>query len=173
MKDYVVLVNSKNKPLGTMSKLAAHSGNTPLHRGFSLFLFNQEGELLLQQRSRKKKTWPGVWSNSVCGHPMLDESVIDAARRRLLFELGIKNAEISVALADYRYRVEKDGIVENEICPVMVGITSESPKPNPSEVEEVRFIPWKMWLLEIKNNPEGYSPWCVEETKLLVKNKKI
>src|SRR5262245_37566182 len=137
MKDYVVLVNSKNKSLGTMEKLTAHSDKTPLHRGFSLFLFNQKGELLLQQRSFKKKTWGGVWSNSVCGHPRLWEKPIAAARRRLLFELGIKNAEISIALPDYQYRVEKDGIVENEICPVMIGYTTEEPKINPKEVEAI------------------------------------
>lgn len=173
MKDYVVLVNDKNKPLGTMEKLAAHSKETPLHRGFSLFLFNPQGELLLQQRALTKKTWPGVWSNSVCGHPMMDEDPIDAAKRRLDFELGIHNAEISMALPDYRYRVEKDGIVENELCPVMVGYTDETPKLNRDEVEAVKWIPWQDWLIEITNNPEGYSPWCVEETTLLVKNKKI
>ena len=173
MKDYIVLVNSKNKSLGTMPKLKAHSKNTPLHRGFSLFLFNSKKELLLQQRSHKKKTWPLEWSNSVCGHPKLKESPIDAAKRRLSFELGINNAEIYMALADYRYKVEKDGIVENEICPVMIGFTNESPKINPNEVEAIRWISWKKWLLEVKNNPGNYSPWCVEETKLLVKNKKI
>ena len=173
MKDYVVLVNEKNEVLGTMPKLEAHSKNTPLHRGISLFLFNSKGELLLQQRNKKKKTWGGVWSNSVCGHPLLEESPIDTARRRLDFELGIKNAEISVALPDYRYRAEKDGIVENEICPVMVGISDEMPKPNPKEVEAVKWILWKTCLLEIEKTPHKYSPWCVEETKLLVENKKI
>lgn len=173
MKDYVVLVNEKNEVLGTMEKLAAHSDKTPLHRAFSLFLFNSQGELLLQQRSYKKKTWPGVWSNSLCGHLRLDETPIDAAKRRLIFELGIKNAEISTALSDYRYRAEKDGIVENEICPVLVGYTDELPKVNPDEVEAIRWILWKEWLLEIKNNSENYSPWAVEETLLLVKEKKI
>jgi len=114
-----------------MPKLAAHSKNTPLHRGFSLFLFNREGELLLQQRNKTKKTWGGVWSNSVCGHPNFMNLPVKAARRRLQFELGINMAEISIALPNYRYRVEKDGIVENELCPVMIGYTDEKPKPNP------------------------------------------
>lgn len=173
MKDYVILVNAKNKSLGTIEKLAAHSDKTPLHRAFSLFLFNHQGELLLQQRSHKKKTWPLEWSNSVCGHPKLYESPIKAAKRRLKFELGIYNAEISMALPDYRYRAEKDGIVENEICPVMVGYTNEYPKPNSDEVEAVRWIPWNEWLLEVEKNASSYSPWCIEETKLLIKNKKI
>lgn len=173
MKDYVVLVNEKNQVLGTMSKLEAHSKNTPLHRGISLFLFNSQGELLLQKRNKKKKTWGGVWSNSVCGHPLIDETPIDTAKRRLYYELGIKNAEIEVALPDYRYRVEKNGVVENEICPVMIGISNDIPKPNPKEVEAIKWISWKEWLNEIKNNPDSYSPWAVEETLLLAKENKI
>lgn len=173
MKDYVVLVNDKNEVLGTMEKLSAHSDKTPLHRAFSLFLFNSRGELLLQQRSFKKKTWPGVWSNSLCGHLRLKEKVVDAAKRRLAFELGIKNAEISVALPNYRYRAEKDGIVENEICPVLIGYTDDDPKPNIDEIEKLKWISWKEWLNEIKNNSSNYSPWCVEETLLLVQSRKI
>jgi isopentenyl-diphosphate delta-isomerase len=91
----------------------------------------------------------------------------------LKFELGINTAEIVMALPDYRYKVEKDGVVENEICPVMVGYTTEEPTRNPDEVEAARWIPWNEWVREVTNNPEGYSPWCVEETKLLVKAKKI
>ena len=173
MKDYVVLVNEKNEPLGTREKLAAHSGQTPLHRGFSLFLFNSKKELLLQQRSKKKKTWPGVWTNSCCGHPMIDESPLAAAKRRLLFELGIQKAKISMAIPDYRYRFEKDGIVENEFCPVMIGYSDEQPQSNPEEVQAVRWIPWQEWIAETKKNPGNYSPWCVEETQLLVESKKI
>ena len=172
-KDYVVLVNDKNEELGTMEKLAAHSDKTPLHRGFSLFLFNQQGELLLQQRAHEKKTWGGVWSNSVCGHPKVKESAIAAARRRLAFELGITDAEIEMALPNYRYKVEKDGIVENEICPVMVGYTKQIPQPNSDEVAAIKWIPWKKWLVEIEKHPDGYSPWAVEETQLLIQEKKI
>jgi len=171
MEDYVVLVNEKNVPLSTMLKLTAHNKNTPLHQGFSLFLFNQSGELLLQQRSSRKKTWPDTWSNSVCGHPRLNETPIEAAKRRLNFELGIKKAKIQMLLPDYRYRFEKDGIVENEICPVMAAFSKETPSPNPDEVKALKWISWNNWLTEIKNSPQNYSPWCVEETQLLSKNK--
>lgn len=171
MEEYVVLVNEKNLPIGTMPKLEAHHANTPLHRGFSLFLFNKKGELLLQQRSLKKITWPGVWSNSVCGHPTLDEAPVDAAKRRLAFELGINNAKLKLFLPDYRYQVEKDGIMENEFCPVMAGISEEQPQLNPNEVQAIRWIPWVNWLWEVKNHSSHYSEWCVEETLLLNKNK--
>lgn len=171
MGEYVVLVNDKNEVIGTLPKLEAHNSNTPLHRGFSVFLFNQKGEVLLQQRGKNKKTWPLVWSNSCCGHPKLEESVIDAAKRRLKFELGITNVKIHVLLPDYRYTCEKDGIVENEICPVMIGFTHQSPKINRDEVEAIKWISWQDWIQEVKNNSENYSQWSVEETQLLEKNK--
>src|SRR3954463_13685798 len=107
MKDYVILVDKNNKSLGTMEKLSAHSDKTPLHRAFSLFLFNNKKELLLQQRSFTKKTWPGVWTNSVCGHPKLYERPIAASRRRLSYELGLQNVRIEMAIPNYRYRAEK------------------------------------------------------------------
>jgi len=173
MEEYVVLVDDNNNVLGTAPKLATHHSNTPLHRAFSLFLFNKKGELLLQQRSFKKKTWPGMWSNSVCGHPGLEETPLQAAQRRLFYELGIKNAVLFEVLPDYRYRCEKDGIVENEICPVFVGFSDEKIKRNDKEVEEIKWMGWKEWLLELKKNPENYSFWCREETELLNKNPKF
>lgn len=170
MDEYVILVNEKNEPLGTAEKNTAHGGNTPLHRGFSVFLFNSKGEMLLQQRSNKKKTWPLTWSNSCCGHPQLDETSIDAARRRLSFELGITPDAIEVILPDYRYKVEKDGIVENEFCPVMVAATDQEPVINPDEVLAIKWIKWEDWLREIKVHPGLYSQWCIEETQLLTKS---
>lgn len=163
----VVLVTEQNEVLGTMEKYAAHSAHTPLHRGFSVFLFHPEKGFLLQQRSHKKKTWPLVWSNSCCGHPMRDEDNVTAAHRRLNFELGLTDTTLTMVLPKYRYTCERDGIVENEICPVMVGVTNELPVINPEEVEAVRWISWKDWVKEVTNNPEDYSQWCVEETMLL------
>ena len=169
--EYVVLVTDKNEPIGTMPKLAAHNSDTPLHRAFSLFLFNTKGELLLQQRSDGKKTWPGVWSNSCCGHLLLDETPLQAAKRRVAYELGFKDITMKMILPEYRYRFEKDGIVENEICPVIVGITQEQAKPRAEEVKAIQWISWQEWLSEISLNPMGYSPWCVEETQLINKSK--
>lgn len=168
--DYVVLVDRQNKVLGTAPKLETHNENTPLHRGFSLFLFNSKGELLLQQRSHTKKTWPLIWSNSVCGHPMLNESNQDAAKRRLKFELGLNVDNVQVVLPDFSYRAEMNGVVENELCPVMVAFTDEKPKLNSDEVEDIKWLPWQEFVDDVKNNPGKYSMWCEEETKLLEKN---
>lgn len=172
-QDYIVLVNIQNEVLGTAPKLATHHENTPLHRGFSVFVFNSEGQLLLQQRSHRKKTWPLVWSNSVCGHPMLDESNPDAAKRRLQFELGLDLDDVQVILPDFSYRAEMNGIIENELCPVMVAFTDEEPKPNSDEVEAIEWLDWQEFIDDVKNNPGKYSMWCERETKLLEKNEEF
>jgi isopentenyl-diphosphate delta-isomerase len=173
MQDLVVLVDEQNKVIGVAEKLSTHNANTPLHRGISLFLFDKKENLLLQQRSHKKKTWPLVWSNSCCGHPGINETSMATAKRRLKFELGISDAKIKVILPDYRYRFERSGIFENEFCPVMVGVTGKEAKINPNEVEQAKWIHWTDWLSEVKNNPQNYSEWCVEETKLLSENKEF
>jgi len=173
MTEHVVLVDSENRVLGTAPKATVHTGNTPLHRAFSLFIFNSRGELLLQQRSQIKKTWPLVWSNSCCGHPALDETNEAAVRRRAQQELGLELREIFEVLPEYRYRAEQDGIQENEICPVFISFTDEPPKINPDEIEEIRWIPWANFVSEIKENPGTYSPWCEEETLLLYHNRTL
>ncbi|MDO8664793.1 MAG: isopentenyl-diphosphate Delta-isomerase [Candidatus Liptonbacteria bacterium] len=167
MEELVVLVDEENNVLGTMPKASAHQARTPLHRAFSLFLFNPKGELLLQQRSGKKKTWPLVWSNSCCGHPGLDEKNEDAIRRRLSEELGLKRVNIFGSLP-YRYCFLKDGIMENEICPFFFGTTDESPDINPNEVEAIRWVKWADFMKETSNDSaEVFSPWCKEQSRLL------
>ena len=163
--EYVILVNKQNKILGTAPKLQAHNNNTKLHRGFSLFLFNKKGELLLQKRSFKKKTWPLVWSNSCCGHPALGQSNVDAAKRRLEYELGISAADIFEVISDFRYKVKLDSIVENEICPILVGISEQEPIMNKDEVNDIAWVNWNKFIDDVKNNPDGYSPWCALDQK--------
>lgn len=162
----VVLVDEENNVLGTMSKSEVHTGNTPLHRGFSLFLFDGTGRLLLQQRSRMKKTWPLVWSNSVCGHPALNESNIEAVERRLTFELGM-SAKYVEEIASYRYTFVRDGVMENEICPIFVGLTEDEPRRNENEVGATRWVEWSAFLKEIDDKPGYYSEWCEEEARIL------
>lgn len=173
VSDYIVLVDKQNNVLGTAPKLEAHNANTPLHRAFSLFLFNSKGQLLLQQRSRNKKTWPLVWSNSVCGHPMLNEPNKDAVKRRLKFELGIRLEKIHEILPNFSYKAKMNGIVENEICPVFVGFTNKKPVINKDEVENFRWISWQDFLKEIDDESNTYSLWSKEEAKLLKANKKF
>ena len=167
MDELVVLVDEQDRPQGTVPKAGLHTGDTPLHRAFSLFIFNAAGELLLQQRSTKKVAFPLVWSNSCCGHPLPDESYQNAASRRAAFELGLQGLKPEIAVPHYVYRAEMQGIVENEFCPVLTAVTDKEPVPNPDEVEAFRWIGWKEWVQEVTDHPERYSPWCVEETTLL------
>ncbi|MBK9527446.1 MAG: isopentenyl-diphosphate Delta-isomerase [Acidobacteria bacterium] len=167
--DMIVYCDESGVPTGTSRKLAAHDGDTKRHLAFSIFLFNDKGELLLQQRALTKKTWPGVWSNSCCGHVMLHESTESAARRRLKYELGMRVEKLHLILPDFRYRAEKDGVVENEICPVFVGFASALPRPNPAEVNDVKWVDWEQFVVEVADPANGYSPWAREEVELLVK----
>jgi isopentenyl-diphosphate Delta-isomerase len=166
----VVLVNEKNEVLGLAPKATVHTENTPLHRAFSVFVFNSKKELLLQQRSSSKKTWPLIWSNSCCGHPGENESVENAANRRLKFELNLEVTNLQVIIPDYRYRFSHLGIVENEICPVLVAFCDVNPKINQEEVENFKWIPWGKFISDIKENKLQLSEWCVEESMLLEKN---
>jgi isopentenyl-diphosphate delta-isomerase len=168
--EMLVLVNEDRSPIETRLKALVHDDSTPLHSAFSVFLFNERGELLLQQRAWSKKTWPGVWSNSCCGHVMLHEKMLHAAARRLSFELGISKADLHVVLPDFRYRAEKDGVVENEICPVLIGFTDREPQPNPDEVAATKWIPWRDAFAMIRDPEEGFSPWAMLEIDLLEKD---
>jgi len=116
-QELVVLVDEQNRTLGTMAKADVHQTRTPLHWGFSCFVFRLgSGQLLLQQRSGKKQTWPLVWSNSCCGHPGPGESSMDAARRRLRYELGLDPILLE-EVSPYRYCFSRDGVMENEKLP--------------------------------------------------------
>ncbi len=174
MNELVVLVNNANHVLGSANKATVHTGNTLLHRGVSLFLFNDNGELLLQQRAKTKITWPGVWSNSVCGHPSLGESAKHTARRRLQYELGIQIPlnSIEIVLPNYKYRYSFNGIFEHELCPVMVARYNGKPTPNPKEVAAIQWVDWQKFVDQM-SKPNDFSQWCAEETQLLAKSKKF
>lgn len=165
--DLVVLVDDDDRVVGTAGKRETHHANTPLHRGFSVFLFNHQGEFLMQQRALTKKTWPGVWSNSCCGHPRLDETVTAAAVRRIEYELGLTGIDLEIALPDFRYRAEKGGVVENELCPVLIGVVDENPVPNPSEVEQIKWVEWDYFVASLDHHETDISPWAIEEVRLL------
>jgi len=165
--ELVVLVDDDNNPIGTADKNTVHTQSTPLHRAFSLFVFNSKKQLLLTKRAENKKTFPGVWTNTVCGHLAPDESAINAAKRRLKEELGITGADVK-EVAPYRYRfTDKNGIVENEICPILIGYYDGDPAPRESEVDDWKWMDWREFLEEIKSNPDPYSPWSREEALIL------
>ncbi|WPY00845.1 Isopentenyl-diphosphate Delta-isomerase [Candidatus Trichorickettsia mobilis] len=163
---HVVLVNDQDEVLGTVDKLAVHDLNTPLHRGVSVFIFNSKRQLLLQRRHPSKKTWPNFWSNSFCGHPQLDETYEQAAFRHAQFELGLKLDELSL-ISDYRYKFMHNNIVENEICPIYFTISDQLMLPNFKEISETKWIKWTEFLHSTTTTPEIFTPWCIEEAKIL------
>ncbi len=173
MQELVVLVDEDNNVLGTMPKSEVHQKQTPLHRAFSSFIFRvSDGKFLLQQRSSKKKTWPMMWSNSCCGHPAPDESNVSAGYRRLSAELGLKPIALE-EVAPYRYCFSHLDVMENEVCPILVGFVDTEPVINPDEVEAVRWVDWQEFINEVKQFPKRYSEWCVEETLILENNDRL
>ena len=157
----IVLVDKQGNPTGSAPKLASHDRNTPLHLAFSCYVFNDKGEFLLTQRAKSKKVFPGIWTNSCCGHPAPGEKMEEAIKRRLKYELGLLPTKIESAIPDFRYMAEMEGIVENEICPVYLVRVNEEPTPNKDEVEDYRWLRWEDFVKETENNPKGYSVWSV------------
>jgi isopentenyl-diphosphate delta-isomerase len=101
---------------------------------------------------------------------MMHESTLDAAARRLKFELGLTKVNLTIALPDFRYWAEKDGVVENELCPVLIGFTDAPPTPNPAEVETIRWMDWNEFLLSLDDSEMSISPWAVKEVRLLAES---
>ncbi|HUC87476.1 MAG TPA: isopentenyl-diphosphate Delta-isomerase [Candidatus Saccharimonadales bacterium] len=166
-EELIILVDEQDNQIGTAPKLASHHQLTPLHRAFSCFVFDDAGRFLVTRRARSKKVFPGIWTNSCCGHPAPGEPMAAAIQRRLQFELGMRADQIKIALPDFRYTARYRKIVENELCPVYLARTSEQPKSNPAEVADWLWLPWAEWLDEIKRRPWRYSTWSRKETGLL------
>lgn len=161
-QDLVVLLDDDGTPAGTAPRLAVHGTDTPLHQAFSLHLFDEEGRVLITRRALDKLTWPGVWTNSCCGHPRPGEDLPTAVRRRLREELGVDVEDLQLVLPDFRYRaVDASGVVENEICPVWVGRVSGTLAPDPHEVAEHLWVPWADLVASAGATPGVFSPWAV------------
>ncbi len=162
--EQIVLLAEDGSEIGTAPKLASHHAKTPLHKAFSCYVFNDRGEFLVTQRALSKKVWPGVWTNSVCGHPAPGESYEDAIKRRAKDELGMTLQNITVALPHYRYKTPPyNGIIENEICPVFVARLASGPDPNPDEVEALRWMAWQEYVQDIDARPDVYSYWAKDQ----------
>jgi isopentenyl-diphosphate delta-isomerase len=171
--DLIVYVNEKGEPTGeTAQKLDAHTANTRLHLAFSCYVFNTKGEFLVTQRAHGKKVWPDVWTNSVCGHPAPGESMVDAMKRRLDYEVGLQARDYTVMLPQYTYKTPPyNGIIEHEFCPVYVAVTESEPKPNPDEVEDYTWMAWDEYTATIKKDTnDTWSWWCKDQLKHLENN---
>lgn len=155
--EYVVLVNEEDAGIGLMPKMEAHEKGS-LHRAFSVFIFNTNGDLLLQQRASSKYHSPGLWSNTCCSHPRSGEPVGAAAGRRLWEEMGMR-CKLTPAF-HFIYRAELDhNLIEHEYDHVFFGITDDAPEVNTGEVQNWTYMQPAALLEEIKLHPEKYTEW--------------
>ena len=162
MTELVVLASPDGTPIGTADKAVVHTADTPLHFAFSAWVVRDDN-ILLSRRALSKKTWPGVWTNSFCGHPGPGEPTAAAVVRRAQFELGLSGTP-RLVLPDFAYRAEdSSGVVENEICPVYLFETTDEPTPNPDEVDSFAWVPVRDVLAAADATPFAFSPWMVEE----------
>ncbi len=154
----LILVDEEDREIGNLSKRACHDGEGVLHRAFSLFIFNPQGELLLQKRSADKRLWPLYWSNSCCSHPRRGETMNGAVNRRLHQELGMR-AELKF-LYKFQYQARFGDIgSENESCWVYVGLSDDRVRANGNEVAEWRWITPDSLDSEMNDKPELFTPW--------------
>jgi isopentenyl-diphosphate delta-isomerase len=157
MAEAVILVDANDNEVGVMEKMEAHR-KALLHRAFSVFIFNDKGEMLLQQRAITKYHSGGLWTNACCSHPRPGEVTINAAKRRLQEELGFETDIEKVF--DFTYKAAFDnGLAEHEFDHVFVGNYEQKIKPNPEEVKDVAFMPMDDILQSLKDAPAKYTTW--------------
>jgi isopentenyl-diphosphate delta-isomerase type 1 len=157
-------LDHRGLPRGATAKQHVHDAATPLHLAFSCYLVAPDGRILLTRRALDKKTWPGVWTNSCCGHPQLGESLRQAVTRRAAEELGVVVTSVRMLLADFAYRAEMDdGTVEHELCPVLVGEVDGHLSVDPAEVADHEWASWDELVDRARTAPGSLSPWCVEQ----------
>ncbi len=167
-EELVVLLSEDGHASGTAPKRTVHHASTPLHLAFSCYVFDSEGSVLVTRRALHKPTWPGAWTNSVCGHPAPGETIADAVRRRGLAELGVRLVDVRLLLPAFRYRaVMPDGTVENEMCPVFTAIADGEVRPVADEVDDIEWVPWPTFRASVLDGTRELSPWCVDQVRLL------
>ena len=158
MEEQVVLISENDEVLGLMDKMQAHE-NGLLHRAFSVFLFNEKGEVLLQKRAAEKYHSPNQWTNAVCSHPRDGETYLEGAQRRLKEELGIEAMELSPKF-HFIYKADVGGnLWEHELDHVFTGNYDGNFSLNEEEVSEIRYITMEALDQEMESNPENFTEW--------------
>lgn len=156
-EEQVILVNQYDEQIGTMPKMEAHE-KALLHRAFSVFIFNDENELMLQQRAFSKYHSPGLWTNTCCSHQRIGETNIEAGRRRLQEEMGfVTDLKDTIS---FIYKAPFDnGLTEHEFDHILVGDYNDEPVLNPDEVAAWKWMPLEDVKNDIKLHPELYTEW--------------
>lgn len=153
----VIHVNDKDEVIGFLPKLEAHQKGL-LHRAVSVFIFNQKGQWLLQRRAMIKYHSAGLWSNTCCSHPYPEESVEQAAIRRLQEEMNLICDLTKVLTFKYK-AVLNQGLVEHEIDHVFIGFSDDLPQPNALEVSDYKYMSAELLETEIHRHPESFTAW--------------
>ncbi|MBO0324219.1 isopentenyl-diphosphate Delta-isomerase [Muricauda sp. CAU 1633] len=157
VEEHVILVNEADEPIGLMPKMEAHE-KALLHRAFSVFIMNDKGETMLQQRAKDKYHSPLLWTNTCCSHQREGESNIEAGKRRLMEEMGF-STELT-ELFSFIYKAPFDnGLTEHEYDHVMIGTFNKIPNINPDEVADWKWMLPKDIKTDISNNPDQYTAW--------------
>ena len=157
MEENVILVDHHDNEIGLLPKMEAHLTGA-LHRAFSVFIFNKQGELLLQQRALNKYHSGGKWTNTCCSHPRSGETTLDAANRRLMEEMGM-TCKLSYGF-NFLYKADvEDGIIEHEYDHIYFGITDDLPVINEKEVANYQYINMDTLTQQMKNHPDFYTEW--------------
>ena len=154
----LILVDENDVEIGHLHKDKVHDGDGLLHRAFSLFIFNDEGEVLIQRRSPQKRLWPLYWANSCCSHPRRGEEMDEAVQRRLYQELGMRSDPLFLYKFIYHAHYEDQG-AEHELCWVYIGRSCDPVRANPNEISEWKYMSPSQLGEELKNSPGSFSPW--------------
>lgn len=157
LEEKVILVDQSDRQIGVAEKLQAHYEGL-LHRAFSIFVINEQGQLLLQKRAKHKYHSGGLWTNTCCSHPRPDEPTLLAAHRRLQEEMGF-DCELQ-EIFSFVYRADLDNnLIEHEFDRVFVGYSDRQPILNPEEAEDWKWIDLKVLQADIQKNPKSYTYW--------------
>ncbi|NBL64869.1 isopentenyl-diphosphate Delta-isomerase [Flavobacterium sp. NST-5] len=156
-EEKVILVNEKDEQIGLMPKLEAHE-KAVLHRAFSIFILNENNQVMLQQRAANKYHSPLLWTNTCCSHQREGETNLQAGNRRLQEEMGF-STELK-ELFHFIYKAPFDnGLTEHELDHVMIGYYNEAPKINKDEAESWKWMDIDGIKIDLKENPENYTAW--------------
>jgi isopentenyl-diphosphate delta-isomerase len=173
MNETIILVDQKDSPIGYEEKIAAHQNGGRLHRAFSIFILNSKNELLLQQRSAEKPIFRKLWSNSCCSHPLKGEELEKATHRKLQQEFGFDASMEEVFSFTYEARDENSGLTEHEFDHVFIGKYDGTPKPNPSEIANWKWVSVADLKKDLSKNPARYTPWLKIALDKLVQEAKL
>ena len=156
-RDHVILVTPEDEPIAVMDKMEAHIEGH-LHRAFSVFILNDKGQMLLQQRAQQKYHGAGLWTNTCCSHPQWGEELAASANERLGFEMGL-SCELQKVFSFIYHTPVENNLIEHEFDHVFIGFTDQEPRINEQEVQAFQWLSIDQLKADVKLNPEKYTYW--------------